>query len=141
MVKLIGTAYKRDDFTTEEFFRYWREIHAPITAKAPGIRGYVVSEVLRKYEGGELEADAFVELWWDDEEALEHAITSRRSRQPGPTSPTTQSSTARSGSRRSTCTFRSPSRARARSATRCGSPKVGAVRLSSICRGRISSGP
>ncbi len=76
MVKLIGTAYKRDDFTTEEFFRYWREVHAPITAKAPGIRGYVVSEVLRKYEGGELEADAFVELWWDDEEALDRAMAS-----------------------------------------------------------------
>ena len=76
MVKLIGTAYKRDDFTTEEFFRYWRDVHAPITAKAPGIRGYVVSEVVRKYEGGELDADAFVELWWDDEEALDEAMAS-----------------------------------------------------------------
>lgn len=72
MIKIIGTAYKRDDFTTDEFFRYWNEVHAPISAKAPGIRGYVVSEVLRKI-GGELEADAFVEQWYDDEAAFERA--------------------------------------------------------------------
>jgi uncharacterized protein (TIGR02118 family) len=75
MVKLIGTAYKRDDFSTEEFYRYWREVHAPITGKAPGIRGYVVSEVVRKLQG-DLDADAFVELWWDDEEALDRAMAS-----------------------------------------------------------------
>ena len=27
MIKLIGTAYKRDDFTTEGFFEYWRDVH------------------------------------------------------------------------------------------------------------------
>ena len=75
MIKLIGTAYKRDDFTTEEFFRYWRDVHAPITAKAPGLRGYVVSEVVRKHQG-ELDEDGFVELWFDDEEALDHAMAS-----------------------------------------------------------------
>ncbi len=72
MIKLIGTAYKRDDFSTEEFFRYWNEVHAPISAKAPGLRGYVVSEVLSKI-GGELEADAFVEQWYEDEDAWNRA--------------------------------------------------------------------
>ena len=75
MIKVIGTAYKRDDFTTEEFFRYWRDVHAPITAKAPGVRGYVVSEVVRKFHG-DLDVDGFVELWWDDEEALNEAMAS-----------------------------------------------------------------
>jgi uncharacterized protein (TIGR02118 family) len=72
MIKLIGTAYKRDDFTTEAFFKYWNEIHAPISAQAPGLRGYVVSEVIRKI-AGELHADAFVEQWYDDEDAFEAA--------------------------------------------------------------------
>lgn len=76
MIKVIGTAYKREDFTTEEFFRYWREVHAPISARAPGLRGYVVSEVVRKLEGGELESDAFVEQWFDDEAAMDRASTS-----------------------------------------------------------------
>jgi uncharacterized protein (TIGR02118 family) len=69
VIKAVGTAYKRDDFTTEEFFRYWMEVHAPISARAPGLRGYVVSEVIRKVQG-ELETEAFVEQWFDDEEAF-----------------------------------------------------------------------
>ena len=76
MVKLIGTAYKRDDFTTEEFFRYWREVHAPITGgstRDPRLRRLGGAA---QVPGGELEADAFVELWWDDEEALDRAMAS-----------------------------------------------------------------
>ena len=72
MIKLIGTAYKRDDFSAEEFIRYWNEVHAPISGKVPGLRGYVVSEVVQKLQGS-LDADAFVELWWDDMESFERA--------------------------------------------------------------------
>ena len=72
MIKAIGTAYRRDDFTPEQFMRYWLQVHAPISARAPGLRGYVVSEVLRKLRG-ELEAEAFVEQWFDDEAAFERA--------------------------------------------------------------------
>jgi uncharacterized protein (TIGR02118 family) len=75
LIKVMGTAYKRDDFTTQEFFDYWRDVHAPISAKAPGMRGYVVSEVLRKLQG-DLDADGFVAQWFDDEEALDRAETS-----------------------------------------------------------------
>ncbi|HWE63135.1 MAG TPA: EthD family reductase [Chloroflexota bacterium] len=75
MIKAIGTAYRRDDFSTEQFIRYWLDVHAPLSARAPGLRGYVVSEVLRRTQGG-LEADAFVEQWFDDEAALEQANAS-----------------------------------------------------------------
>jgi len=44
-------------------------VHAPISERAPGLRGYVVSEVDRRLRGT-LEADAFVEQWFDSEEAL-----------------------------------------------------------------------
>jgi len=72
MSKLIGTAYRRPDFTREEFFRYWRDVHAPISGRPPGLRGYVVSEVVRKLTG-DLEVEAFVEQWWDDEAAFRAA--------------------------------------------------------------------
>src|SRR5207244_266399 len=75
VIKVIGTAYRRDDFSPEEFMRYWNEVHASISARAPGLRGYVVSEVVRKLRG-ELESEAFVEQWFDDEEALERAAAS-----------------------------------------------------------------
>jgi uncharacterized protein (TIGR02118 family) len=75
MIKAIGTAYPRDDFSVQDFIKYWIDVHAPISAKAPGLRGYVVSEVLRKTRG-DLEADAFVEQWFDDEAALNKAMNS-----------------------------------------------------------------
>lgn len=75
MIKVIGTAHKRDDFTTQEFFRYWDEVHAPISAQAPGLRGYIAWEVVRKTVG-DLETDAFVEQWFDDEAAMERADAS-----------------------------------------------------------------
>lgn len=74
MIKAIGTAYRREDFSMADFIKYWLEVHAPISAAAPGLRGYVVSEVLRKTRG-ELQADAFVEQWFDDEAALDRAGT------------------------------------------------------------------
>jgi uncharacterized protein (TIGR02118 family) len=75
MIKAIGTAYRRDDFSVKDFIKYWIDVHAPISAKAPGLRGYVVSEVLRRTRG-ELQADAFVEQWFDDEAAMETAMNS-----------------------------------------------------------------
>lgn len=72
MIKVIGTAYRRDDFTSENFIKYWLDVHAPISAKAPGLRGYVVSEVVRKLQGA-LQTEAFVEQWFDDEASFERA--------------------------------------------------------------------
>ena len=72
MIKLIGTAYRRDDFSPEEFMRYWNEVHAPISGQVPGVRGYVVSEVVERVAGS-LDADAFVEMWWDDMDAFKRA--------------------------------------------------------------------
>lgn len=68
-VKLLGTAYKRDDFTTEEFFRYWLDVHAPISARVPGVKGYVVSEVVTRLMG-ELVVEAFIEQWYENEDAF-----------------------------------------------------------------------
>lgn len=80
MIKTIGTAYKRDDFTRDEFYDYWMNVHAPISRRAPGLRGYVVSEVTRRI-AGTLEVEAFVEQWYDDEEALERATDSPEGQQ------------------------------------------------------------
>lgn len=79
MIKLIGTAYKRDDFSTKEFFDYWRDVHAPLSAASGPLRGYVVSEVLHSLDNpnatdtGGPPVDGFVEQWWDDEETMNRA--------------------------------------------------------------------
>lgn len=76
MIMTIGTAFRREDFSREAFFEYWLNVHAPISRQAPGIKGYVVSEVVRKI-AGEIEVDAFVQQWFDDEQALADATASR----------------------------------------------------------------
>lgn len=62
-VKLANTAYKRDDFTLEGFFDYWKNVHAPISATVPGFGGYVVSRVTEQLMG-DLRPDALCELWF-----------------------------------------------------------------------------
>lgn len=87
MIKVIGTAYKRDDFSTREFFDYWRDVHAEISAGNGPMRGYVVSEVLRKLENpnnpsgeGEPQVDGFVEQWWDDEASMQRSQEANQER-------------------------------------------------------------
>jgi uncharacterized protein (TIGR02118 family) len=74
-VKVIGSAYRRDDFTTRAFFDYWRDVHAAISGRAPGLGAYVVSEVVERV-AGDLDADGFVEQWWPDRATLDRASAS-----------------------------------------------------------------
>ena len=74
-IKVLGTAYRRDDFDTRAFFDYWRDIHGPISGRAPGLGAYVVSEVIRRL-AGDVEADGFVEQWWPDRATLDRAAAS-----------------------------------------------------------------
>ena len=74
-IKVIGTAYRRDDFDTRAFFDYWRDVHGPISGRAPGLGAYVVSEVLERL-AGDLTADGFVEQWWPDRRTLDRAAAS-----------------------------------------------------------------
>lgn len=68
-IKLMGTAYRRADFSMDAFFRYWRDVHGPISAIAPGLGGYVVTEVVRRL-AGDVDVDGFVEQWWPDARTL-----------------------------------------------------------------------
>jgi uncharacterized protein (TIGR02118 family) len=64
-INIFGTANKREDFSADAFFEYWRTTHAPISAAVPGSSGYVVSRVQRAIDTPiPRDADGFVELWW-----------------------------------------------------------------------------
>ena len=69
-LNLFGTAAKRDDFTLEGFFDYWKNTHAPISASIPGSSGYVVSRVHNTVSMAvERTVDAFIELWYPSRES------------------------------------------------------------------------
>ena len=74
-VKMVGAAKRRDDFSVDAFFDYWRDVHAPIGGAAPGMEGYVISQ-LDEVVAGDLEIDAFIELWWPSEDSFQGAGSS-----------------------------------------------------------------
>ena len=81
-LNLFGTAAKRDDFTTEGFFDYWKTVHAPISSSIPGSSGYVVSRVRETVSMPvERTVDAFIELWYPSRDhhasANEHPLAAK----------------------------------------------------------------
>ena len=81
-LNLFGTAARREDFTTEGFFDYWKTVHAPISSSIPGSSGYVVSRVRETVSMPvERTVDAFIELWYpsraDHASANEHPLAAK----------------------------------------------------------------
>jgi uncharacterized protein (TIGR02118 family) len=76
MVKLIYCISKKPEMSIEEFQRYWREVHAPIAAKIPGVRRYVQCHVVPETYGGRTAPgfDGAAELWWDSMDAMRAAM-------------------------------------------------------------------
>ena len=76
MIKMVFLVHRRSDMNAEEFSRYWRENHAPISAKLPGLRKYIQNHAIAAPDGNPPPYDGFAELWFDDLDALEQAMAS-----------------------------------------------------------------
>ena len=77
MLKGIFTVKRRPEMSLAEFRRYWKEVHAPIAARLPGLRRYVQSEVIDEaYSLAEPKWDGAAQLWFDDPEAVRRAFES-----------------------------------------------------------------
>jgi uncharacterized protein (TIGR02118 family) len=76
MVKLIYCISKKPDMSIEEFQCYWRDVHAPIAARIPGLRRYVQCHVVPETYGGQNQPgfDGAAELWWDTMDDLRAAF-------------------------------------------------------------------
>ena len=71
MIKLVYCFKKKAELSDQEFFDYWKNVHAPIGARIPGVRRFVQSR--RLSFPGDISAgdfDGMVELWFDNVEAL-----------------------------------------------------------------------
>ncbi len=76
MKKMVVLIRRRPDMELEEFRRYWRETHAPIAAKIPGLRKYVQNHVIETPDGTPASFDGVAELWFDDETSIEQVMAS-----------------------------------------------------------------
>lgn len=71
MVKLVYCIRRRPDLDFDSFARYWREVHAPLAARIPGLRRLVQSLALPSARAlRPPDFDGMAELWFDDLEAL-----------------------------------------------------------------------
>jgi uncharacterized protein (TIGR02118 family) len=73
MRKMIGLLPRRPDMSHEEFREYWTTTHAEITAKVPGLRGYV-QNICVPDEDGEPAFDGVALLTFDDMEAMHKSV-------------------------------------------------------------------
>jgi uncharacterized protein (TIGR02118 family) len=77
MIKVIAVIHKRLDMSREEFVRYWRDVHAPLAKKMPGLRRYIINPGLEAHPREEPMAfDGIAELWFDDAAAARAAFAS-----------------------------------------------------------------
>ncbi|MGD0957105.1 MAG: EthD domain-containing protein [Candidatus Acidiferrales bacterium] len=74
MIKLVYCITKKAGLTDEEFFHYWQNVHGPIGARIPHLRGLVQSHrIAVPGDKRRPDYDGMAELWFDDEAALSAA--------------------------------------------------------------------
>ncbi len=77
MFKLLGLLKRREGLSPDDFQSWWRERHAPIARRLPGLRRYVQNHTrLGGYARREPVWDGVAELWFDDADAFRSAIGS-----------------------------------------------------------------
>jgi uncharacterized protein (TIGR02118 family) len=78
VIKLIYCITRKKGLSVEEFQRYWRDTHASIAARIPGVRRYVQCHTLPETYSGPTAPpfDGAAELWWDDLESMRSAMGS-----------------------------------------------------------------
>jgi uncharacterized protein (TIGR02118 family) len=74
MIKHIMIVRKKAGISSEEFYRYWKDVHGPFVAKhIPGLKKYVQNHFV-KVPGFEYEGDGIVENYYDDLTALKKSL-------------------------------------------------------------------
>ncbi len=76
MVKAIYLIRRKPGMSRVDFHRYWREVHAAIAARIPGVRRYVQCHQVGVSEDDDRPYDGAAEIWFDDMAALERAAAS-----------------------------------------------------------------
>jgi uncharacterized protein (TIGR02118 family) len=86
MVTRISLLYRKEGMSLDAFRKHWREVHAPIASRMPGLRHYVqqdVTAVLGLLGGATSTAqpDGIAEVSFDNDEASKASLASAEGRE------------------------------------------------------------
>ena len=82
-VKRMGILQRQSDLSADAFRRWWLDVHGPVAAKLPGLKGYFQNLTYDVFDQelpdsrASLRCDGFTELWFSDTAAMEHAFPLR----------------------------------------------------------------
>ena len=76
MLKAYVIVHRRPDLDWATFARHWRDIHAPLVLRLPGLRYFAQLPTPSAFFGGEAPCDGLTEIWFDDAAALRAAFDS-----------------------------------------------------------------
>jgi uncharacterized protein (TIGR02118 family) len=72
LIKSISFLARRPGMSAEAFQRHWQEVHAPMWAEVPGVRGYILNVPLESHARADVPAlemgafDGIAQVWFDD---------------------------------------------------------------------------
>ena len=77
MIKRFVILRKKSNMSTEEFWRYWENVHGPLIAKIPGLVKYVQYHVTsERLDTVDDPIDGIAELWFESEQMQKEAYQS-----------------------------------------------------------------
>jgi uncharacterized protein (TIGR02118 family) len=76
VLKFMVVLFRRAGMSSAEFADHLRRVHGPLALKLPGLRRYVQNYPAADPKRQTPAWGAIVELWWDDQSAMETAWAS-----------------------------------------------------------------
>lgn len=86
MIVRSGLLRKKPDWSTDDFRRYWREVHGPLAARLPGLLRYEQNHIVDwqqrgfSYPRGPESLDGFSMLWFESDAAMQAALRTEAGR-------------------------------------------------------------
>ncbi len=75
MIKVIATLHRKPGMSEQDFLRHWKEVHVPLVAALPLLKGYVINPFVATLDE-EPPYDGVAELWYEDRKSLEKSLSS-----------------------------------------------------------------
>lgn len=76
MIKLVALVRRKSDLSQQAFADYWVNVHAPLAAAIPGMRGYRINIAGDPGDMPAANYDGSAEIWFDSRESMAAGLAS-----------------------------------------------------------------